>query len=577
MKIRKLTGIILSVAMIFSLLPAFNVSAEEAQVYECDFTQLVKDGIDTTYGTSENIIKLDDYTTAYLTYEGTYVKADSTVYLYGSNNGKGSYKNGSYIEFSAPYDGTVNFTLDYANYFIDETYTGYSSASIELKAGQKIRIGQRANGRSCVKSLTFTEKVAPEIEVTDINPYTSPSTTWDFDTSSPAAEGQNLPVKGGNAEWDMTNGEVKFPSGDTKGGSLTVDMENSIKGCVNIELDTIGHSKALGQQYFNITVSNSEEKILNLQHHAYDNSFGNGVYVCGRKIAENSDIREAISPNDATHIKISIDYTARKIKMTLGAKEIESNIPESTVADIKKVEISSTRAKTAADRYISVDNLKIEEFTSTENPAEATVAEGYAEETIAGYPCRVKAQDGNDAVIYLASALRMGTDNVSQLYDAQYIFNKLGNNATLVAPQKDDGFTDVTALVNAVKTQYNAPTVTVIGQAESVGAALSSGADNIITIAGASNAPTTAKVWAFAGYEDESVPAAEIKTMVNRMQKSGASVRYTEYPFGGHKINNIVAEENGLIDWILNDTSDTKTVDLAIFMGQSNMAGGGGN
>ena len=38
----------------------------ETDVYTCDFTQLVKDGADTYYGTAEDIIELDEYTTCLL-------------------------------------------------------------------------------------------------------------------------------------------------------------------------------------------------------------------------------------------------------------------------------------------------------------------------------------------------------------------------------------------------------------------------------------------------------------------------------------------------------------------------------
>lgn len=239
-----------------------NISLFSDEAYSCDFTKLVKDSAKTMYGTAEDIIELDEYTTAYLTYEGTYVDADGTVYLMGTNSGKGSYTNGSYIEFTAPEDGTVNFTLDYANYFIDETYTGYSSKSEELQKGQKLRIGERANDRSKVTGLTFAptggssqpdETEPPSVDAVE---YTSPSTTWDF-AFAPASTGKNTPVIGRNAVW--INSEIQFPAADTESGALTVDMENTIKNNVTIEFDAIDHSKALGQQFFNFSITNSEQ------------------------------------------------------------------------------------------------------------------------------------------------------------------------------------------------------------------------------------------------------------------------------------------------------------------------------
>ena len=67
-----------------SPLDGFNVNISENTAYSVDFTQLVKNGADTTYGSATDIINLDDYTTAYLTYAGTYVDASGVVHLTGS-------------------------------------------------------------------------------------------------------------------------------------------------------------------------------------------------------------------------------------------------------------------------------------------------------------------------------------------------------------------------------------------------------------------------------------------------------------------------------------------------------------
>lgn len=356
-----------------------------------------------------------------------------------------------------------------------------------------------------------------------------------------------------------------------------MNMENAIKNNVTIEFDVIDHIQTLGQQFFNYSISNSEETIVDFQVHPYDDSRADtkGLIIGGKTVADFKTIRTAWGKVGTHHIKVSIDFNARKVTVTVGNSSFTGEIPEGTIADIKKLEISSTRSKTAEPRYISVDNLKIEEFTSTATPAPSAVAEGYTEETLAGFSCRVKAQNSNTAVIYLASEQRMGTDNVSQLYDAKPVFDTMADSATLIAPQSNEVFTDVAGLVSEVKQKYNAQSVTVIGQSQNAAAALSSGADKIITIAGTGNAKPDGKVWVFAGYADETTSISDVKTMVNRLQTSGASARYTEYPFEGHKINSIVAEENGLADWILNDVSDSKIVDLVLFAGQSNMAGRG--
>ncbi|MGN0183107.1 MAG: sialate O-acetylesterase, partial [Candidatus Ornithomonoglobus sp.] len=583
MKAKRIISFITAAAMLFSLLTgtAFAENETANGEYSCDFTQLVKDGEATEYGTAASIITLDEYTTAYLTYEGTYADADGKVYLTGSNAGKGAYTNGSYIEFTAPSDGTVSFYANAYNYYINGTYTSYNksagTATVELTAGQKLQVGQRVSG-TYISSLTFassqTSESTPEPAAGDTAEYESPSTLWEFD-STPPSTGENLPVMGGNAVW--ADGEVQFPAVDTTTGTLTVDMENSIKNNVSLEFDAIDHTKALGQQYFNFSIKNSEETIVDFQVHPYDDSNQSvkGLVVCGKTIADYTAVRIAWGSVGTHPIKTNIDYRARKVTVTVGTTEFAADIPEGAVADMKKLEISSARAKTAEDRYISIDNLKISEFDSTEPPAEVTVAEGYETETIAGFTCQVKPKSGSPAIIYLAGELRCGTDIYAPLYDAKPLFDALIGNATLVAPQTDGLFTDVSALVSEVKNTYNASGVTVVGQSKNAAAALSSGADKIITIAGTGSDKPDGKVWVFAGYTDETTPVSEVKAMVNSLQTSGVDTLYTEYPYEGHKLNNTVAAEAGLSDWIFSDSGESRTVDLAIFMGQSNMAGRG--
>ena len=78
MKCKKVISLITTLAMCISMFSAFSVTsfAENDNTYSCDFTSLVKDNADTTYGTADDIYDIDDYTKAVLTYAGTYVSAD---------------------------------------------------------------------------------------------------------------------------------------------------------------------------------------------------------------------------------------------------------------------------------------------------------------------------------------------------------------------------------------------------------------------------------------------------------------------------------------------------------------------
>ena len=133
MKGKRLVSGVVSAVMCMSLFANFAMGVQADDTYSADFGTLVKNNSDTQYGTAQDkSIALDEYTTLDLSYEGTHVSADGKVYLYGGNSGKGAYNNGSYIEFTAPADGTVSFTLDYANYYIDGAYKGYSSSSFDM-------------------------------------------------------------------------------------------------------------------------------------------------------------------------------------------------------------------------------------------------------------------------------------------------------------------------------------------------------------------------------------------------------------------------------------------------------------
>ena len=485
MRQKRFISLITASAMSMSLFSTFagmlTVSAEDT-TYTCDFTQLVKNSANTAYGTADDVIALDDYTTAHLTSE---------------------------------------------------------------------------------------------------NAYTSPSTTWDFGTAPATEAVANEPYITGNAGYDETNSEIKFPADTTASGYLTVDFDKPIKNNVEFSFKYTGHDKALGQQFFNYRAVNSEgDEIVSFRAHPY-NSASAYIKVNGTAI---ENCTPALPGNGSKTVTTSIDYNALQLKVAIDSTEYTASIPESLVKDVAKIEISGTRSKTAGSRYISVDDLTVSEFTSTEPTAAVTITNGYTEATIAGVRSRVKVPGdiGLPLVVYLSGASRFGTDNYSQLYNAQYLFGLFDGNAVLAAPQTETAWdTDkLAAYIAEAKTTYGASSVVVAGQFEGAGAAYElaklGAADKIIPIAGTSDiTATTAKVWAFGGFTDDVTSIADIRTPVNVLQKAGVDVRYTEYPTDGHSIAEKAAAQTGLSDWILGATNDPKVVDLVIFSGQSNMAGRG--
>ena len=67
MKCKKVISLITTLAMCISMFSAFSVTsfAENDNTYSCDFTSLVKDNADTTYGTADDIYDIDDYTSGF--------------------------------------------------------------------------------------------------------------------------------------------------------------------------------------------------------------------------------------------------------------------------------------------------------------------------------------------------------------------------------------------------------------------------------------------------------------------------------------------------------------------------------
>ena len=604
MEQKRFISLTVVIAICMSLFTSLTIpaQAETSDVYTADFTKLVKNNADTTYGTSADVIALDDYTTAYLTYEGTYVTADGKVYIKSGTvcNGNGKYAQGSYIAFTAPSDGELSVKGEAIGWFEGNTYKSYGgSLEITAVSGTTYYFGYR-KGTTYINSLTFAPSAQPseteapsetETPTTETAPaYTSPQTTWDFDTYAPAQTGSNVPVISNQAEYDSENKNIKFPAAATGTGTLTLDFDPSLSGDTEIEFDTTGHSQALGQQYLYFTVTNSEgEEILSLAAHPYSSGSGyegkNQLVIGGVKIAEEEDVRGCFSGNGTTHVKLTIDYTARKVTAVLGSKTFYGTIPAKILKTVGQFKFWVTRSKTADPRYISLDNLSVKEFTSTETPATDESLTAYTAATYGGIASRVKAPTeatGKPIVIFLSSSTRFGTDNEGQLYQAEDFFNLFSDNdAILAAPQVQSAW-DAASLkeyIDGIKAAYTSTDVTVIGNIEGAAAAYALAKDNyvnkIIPISGSDSTitATNTKVWAFGGYNDTNLTS--IRTTVSTLQKASADALYTELPFDAGNIADKAAAAEGIKNWILSSQAQSKTVDLVIFMGQSNMAGRG--
>lgn len=627
---------------------------ETIGAYSCDFNQLVKSATENTvYGTAANVISLDDYTTAVLTYEGTYAAPDGKIYLTGSgsNKGNGEYKKGSYIQFVAPADGKLEIKGSSLNYFDGETYKTYGGSwSYDVKEGGTYNISSRTSS-TYISSLTFTPPVEPTPVVTknpaDMIPaYTSPSTAWDFNEHTPENEGYNRPVISGTASYDETNHNIKFDAATTGAGSLSLNLKPAVKSSVMIDFDA--YMGKLGGQMVTYTVTDSEgNELIYCQLHPYGGAeyMANGLRIGGVSVADGNTVTKAITglANDGmsaapTHYKTKIDFHAKTAKVTIGTTEFTGDIQDYATGDIAAVDFTVSRAKSASGRNCYFDNLSVSEFISTEPVKPSTITEGYLEGSYSGaegtMPYRYYLPSGYDSskkypvLVYLHGESRTGHDNVNQLYNARYMFDRMKEDSShpciLIAPQCPSG--DAWVNTDAQKGTYDigvaeqtSASKLVTGVLEDMAAKYSIDTDKIylagqsmgaygcwdlalrnpdkfaalVPIAGAGSVnPTYVQalaaanigVWAFHGYNDTVVPVSGARDIISALQKAAATdVRYTELTFGTHAIGEEAANTEELYSWLSGKSltanasakEEERVVDLATFMGQSNMAGRG--
>lgn len=180
MKAKRIVSAVTAAAMLMPVLASAAYAEDNTELmaakepYVCDFSALVKDNTKTEYGTADDVIQLDDYTTAYLTYEGTYVDEDASIHtnINGTGNKNGNYKLGSYLAFTAPSDGVVTASGENLSIYEGNTYKTYGgTVKLDTKEGQTYYIGARKSP-STIKTLTFTPAEEPAPDVTGFDEIT---------------------------------------------------------------------------------------------------------------------------------------------------------------------------------------------------------------------------------------------------------------------------------------------------------------------------------------------------------------------------------------------------------------------
>ena len=436
-----------------------------------------------------------------------------------------------------------------------------------------------------------------------------------------ATEGENEPVVSGSATWNETNQNIKFNANVTAPGILSLKLNPAIGNKANVNFDL--YVGALGGQTFTYTINDSEgTNLVNCSFNVYN---GTGSMVIGsEEIAVDSDVASAVSKvsgdgmsSSVTQVSNEINFASNTVTVNIGSKSFTGKLTGAETGLISDISFKSERSK-KADRSIYLDNLVVREYETDSSDTDETAFPKFKSGTYtkdgSALKYRYYLPENYDSsvsypvVMFLHGETRKGNDNEQQLYNAQDLFDKVieqesTNPCILVAPQcsADNSWTDLSdmidGVVNDIQNQYsvNSEKIYISGYSEGTEGCYKVVSDNpdkyagIIAIAGkgdTTSAQAIAKnntgVMIFAGSEDDTEINDSSKAIYKALVENGATnVEYKEIYGEGHNILKSAANTSGLLDWLFaknltdNKTKNTKTVDLAIFMGQSNMAGRG--
>ena len=423
----------------------------------------------------------------------------------------------------------------------------------------------------------------------------------------------------GSAAWNETNQNIKFNANVTAPGTLSLKLNPAIGNKANVNFDL--YVGALGGQTFTYEINDSEgTNLVNCSFNVYN---GTGSMVIGsEEIAVDSDVASAVSKvsgdgisSSVTQVSNEINFTTNTVTVNIGSKSFTGKLTGAETGLISDISFKSERSK-KADRSIYLDNLVVREYETDSSDTDETAFPKFKSGTYTKdgstmkyryyLPENYDSSVSYPVVMFLHGETRKGNDNEKQLYNAQDLFDKVieqesTNPCILVAPQcsADGNWTDLSdmidGVVNDIQNQYsvNSEKIYIAGYSEGTEGCYKVVSDNpdkyagIIAIAGkgdATSAQAIAKnntgVMIFAGSEDDTEINDSSKAIYKALVENGAmNVEYKEIYGEGHNILKSAANTSGLLDWLFaknltdNKTKNTKTVDLAIFMGQSNMAG----
>ena len=387
MKLKKVISLSTAVSLGLSMFSQLYVSADAAdgETYTCNFMQLVDSGADTQYGNAENIIPLDDYTTAYLTYEGTYVSADGAVHLRGKTptNDRSDYTNGSYIAFTAPSDGNVTMKGSAIGFYLDDQYQSYgSSKTFDISKGQTLYGGYRT-ASSYVSELTFVP--APQE-----TPAATPDIGSDPEREVLYEENFESYQDGENGGWTTPAGKVSVKTDSNSGINKYLAATSNKSGTARssykeipavtdsfvLEADIKSSSFSTNVSAFEMLENRSS---LYMNHGCYSNAkyafkmnrpAGLNQYVINNKVSDSGlsldkyDQPAVLTdeiPDDWLHLKVIGDYdskTATTYLTSLDRSEVFYHGRTDMSEDINSFALLALLAPSTSNDTC-IDNIKI--------------------------------------------------------------------------------------------------------------------------------------------------------------------------------------------------------------------------
>ena len=494
-------------------------------------------------------------------------------------------------------------TTDYAY-----TYKDLSSIVKENETDTNATLRGAESGVTRIYSVAEAEKFI----AANASPEEVFNQTWDFSTNQTAESGSNVPVLSGTAVWDETYQNIKFDANTREEGGLQISLNPSVSGnIIRVSFDL--YVGMLQQTFAYDILDNEDTSLVSCSFQKSSGTNEGTLMIAGTSAAQGTELTNAITAiaaNPMTKPAIPVvnefDFNEQTIKVTIGSTVFTGRMTGRETGTAAAVSMKATRAKTNPDRHIYLDNLSVKAYetasadTGTQTKFPEFEREVYTAENGKTLWYRVhkpvNAKESLPVILALHGETRKGSDNESQLYHVQHLYESLkssGTDCILVVPQcpSDSAWADQEVLLQGLAAQIenaDSDKIYLFGYGEgadacydlletgmfaaAIAAAGSKGSVNAQAIVSAN-----AAVLAVNGSEE----TKNARAVIRELNDAGSvHAEYNEIYGAG---SGILEQAQGAdaIEWLFrksltsNAQKIRRKVDLAIFMGQSNMAGRG--